>query len=528
MPRFSWPKLVCGIALSASTTALAADDVDAIAATAGVIQAGYASQSPEIETEYVESFTSLIVQNAQKIARREGILRAGKVGTEAFTSFVRENVEGVIPPAARNDSARERKKALNTALIAMSTQSYAETVLSEWLNLPAPAEASAGLGPRASTQLTLGSSDGRLKMHLDEEARFQDLGGPGSQNGVADAGEWVKLTLGVYNASKTPFVSSSAWVTVDSSSCGWTFPDEEILLPEMSPHDPEAELPKSEMGQINSWIYLSEECAHNSRVPLRFSIKDTHEASSAIVLTARIEVTTRGVSRVRDYLVDSDIPGFSEGADPETLQIVPDLRFELSHGLNTGPGQIMGAQMAWGMAELSQAMMSDQSYRAEQPMVLEGSTLAFGDDLDLETHAKPDTLHTAIDNMGKEWKWSTVDDARLWLLTDTTVSYKSMDPPEAMVEEIPDEICDNYLDDDDDGKHDCEDSDCAEADVCQAPPQALGINQILELVKENAAIAASPAKPEIDGAISAVDPNYELVFDQEEFALRYGCMVNGL
>ncbi|MEC7240370.1 MAG: hypothetical protein VXW32_03975, partial [Myxococcota bacterium] len=48
------------------------------------------------------------------------------------------------------------------------------------------------------------------------------------------------------------------------------------------------------------------------------------------------------------------------------------------------------------------------------------------------------------------------------------------------------------------------------------------------LVKENAAIAASPAKPEIDGAISAVDPNYELVFDQEEFALRYGCRVNGL
>ena len=36
----------------------------------------------------------------------------------------------------------------------------------------------------------------------------------------------------------------------------------------------------------------------------------------------------------------------------------------------------------------------------------------------------------------------------------------------------PDEICDNGLDDDEDGDADCDDADCSEEESCQAPPEA--------------------------------------------------------
>ena len=36
---------------------------------------------------------------------------------------------------------------------------------------------------------------------------------------------------------------------------------------------------------------------------------------------------------------------------------------------------------------------------------------------------------------------------------------------------VPDEICDNGLDDDEDGDADCDDSDCSEEESCQGPPE---------------------------------------------------------
>ena len=95
--------------------------------------------------------------------------------------------------------------------------------------------------------------------------------------------------------------------------------------------------------------------------------------------------------------------------------------------------------------------------------MVRGSTLGFGDDLDIETQAEETTLHTAIDNMGKAGTGtrSTMRGC-ISFRHPGGVRYGS---PSSEVVEIPDEVCNNYLDDDSDGKHDCEDSDCAEADV---------------------------------------------------------------
>ena len=527
--RYTFRTSLIGFCLFAGmNSSHAANDINSIRSSASLIFEGHTESSVEKKIEYVDSLTELVLINVRKISEREGITSAAQLDSDAFAENMRSWISNQVDAASQTASKSDRKSKLYKLLRGVSTQRFAEKAITQWLHLPDLAPVPNVVGPRANSQVRLQSSDGRLKLHLSDTARLEDVGGPGSGNGVADAGEWVKIKLGIYNASPTPFVSSSAWVTV-GGNCGWTFADEEIQLPEMSPADPDKPTgePPSQMGEIESWIYLSETCSHNTDVPLTFRIQDTHEATSrAILLTAKIRVTNRGRGQVMNYMVDSDIPGFSEGAKSTT--IVPDLRLEFSHGLSTGPGQVEKANMTWSMADLTAAMLQKNSYRASEPMVLEGSTLAFGDDLDIETHAEETPLHTAIDNMGKAWNWDSVDDARLWLLSDTLVEYTSMDPPSGEVVEIPDEVCNNYLDDDSDGKHDCQDSDCAEADVCQDPPQALSIQQILKLVKENTQIVASPANPNLDGAISAVDPNYELLFNNDEFKLRYGCMVNGL
>jgi hypothetical protein len=510
-----------------SAPAIASTDLDAISEAGELIFKNHETKSDAATASYKKTITALVLDNARTLATQEGILAAGQFDTDAFAGHIKDLVGPLVRSAAEKSSSHDRKSELYKVLRIVSTQRFAENSLSSWLHLPLPDAKAAGLGPRANTQVKLQSSDGRLKLFLDEEARIVDVGGPGTRNGVADAGEWLKLGFGVYNASATPFVSSSAWIST-SGGCSWVPQDEEIELPELSPADPKADSEKQpeQMGEFESWIYISKDCAHNSVVPLSIRIEDTHNTGKTpIVLTANIRVTNRGKSRVLDYLVDSDVPGSSEGADGRI--IVPDLKLEFSHGLNTGPGIVVGAEMNWSMAKESRSLLASSSFRKNEPMVLNGSSLAFGDDLDIETQSTA-TLHKAIDAVSKAWGWDSVDDARFWLTTDTVVQYISPDPPGAEEKEAPPEICDNYLDDDSDGKHDCQDSDCEEADVCQPPAKAISIGQVFDLVQQHTEIVASPAKANLDDAISAVDPNYELLLDRASFQTQYGCLVNRL
>jgi hypothetical protein len=510
-----------------SASAFASTDLNAISEAGALIFDNHATKSRAATASYEKKLTALVLDNARTLATQEGILVAGQVDTDAFANHIKDLVRPLVRKAAEKSTPRVRKSSLYKALRIVSTHRFAENSLSEWLHLPLSDVKPIGLGPRANTQVKLKSSDGRLKLFIRDEAQIVDVGGPGSKNGVADAGEWVNFKFGVYNASSTPFVSSSAWIST-SADCAWVPQDEEIELPELSPRDPKADSEKrpAQMGELESWIYLSKTCAHNSVVPLLIRIQDTHNTGKTpIILTANIRVTNRGRSRVLDYLVDSDVPGFSEGGEGRV--IVPDLRLEFSHGLNTGPGNVVGAAMNWSMAKETQSLLAKDSFRKDEPMVLNGSSLAFGDDLDIETQSS-ETLHKAIDTVGKAWGWDSVEDARFWLNTDTVVEYISPDPPDAEERESPLEICDNYLDDDSDGKHDCQDSDCEDADACQPLAKALSIRQVFGLVKKHTEIVASPAKANLDDAISAVDPNYELLLDQASFQTQYGCLVNRL
>ena len=90
------------------------------------------------------------------------------------------------------------------------------------------------------------------------------------------------------------------------------------------------------------------------------------------------------------------------------------------------------------------------------------------------------------------------------------------------------EICNNYQDDDDDGKKpDCLDSDCKDDKFCKSRKACPSVSRVLRLAKSNALIKASLLK-QSKGAISAVQPNYELVYNDQRFSQLYKCMLEGI
>jgi hypothetical protein len=114
------------------------------------------------------------------------------------------------------------------------------------------------------------------------------------------------------------------------------------------------------------------------------------------------------------------------------------------------------------------------------------------------------------------------------LASDVAVLYDSPDPREEVVAEIkPEADCDNCVDDDEDGQIDCDDDDCAEAEVCQEPDKPVDVGRVLGLFEEFASIEATPIKPQ-PGNLIAVTHSYELALDQAEFRKRYQCFVEGL
>ena len=526
------------------STAQASASVSTIDKTAKLIVDNYEKKSTDTTKIYLKGYTKMVLKTTRDIASQEGILKSAKMDTKPFERFVARRIKKRITSAATQDSARERKAQLYKELRTTSTQSYAESVISAWLNLPKAPKAKKVPGPRASTQ-TRTQSSGDLQLYQDPQARFVDYGGPGTGNGVVDAGEWIKVKLKIKNKSLKPFVSTSAWVTVNDS-CAWTFPDEKIILPELNPQLPpppepteEDKPPKEEYGESEVWVYISNSCPNGREIPLVYKVYDTHQAPrSPITLTARIRVTNRGASRVLDYLVDADNIGYSEGGD--ATKVAPEQRLEFSHNLNAGVGELAyyveynngtpkgkGPIMKWSMAPLSKGMFKEENYAGgEFRMNPKGGKLTFADDFDVEAKSESE-LHKAIDAMSREWKWKTKSDAKLWLLTDTEIKYKSFDPPKLVVEELS-EVCGNHLDDDKDGKIDCDDPDCEDEDACKEPPQALDVKDVQKLIRQHARIVASPTKPKVGGAFSAVDPNYELVFDEGAFSSRYKCAVNGL
>ena len=245
-----------------------------------------------------------------------------------------------------------------------------------------------------------------------------------------------------------------------------------------------------------------------------------------IQLKASLKVTKRPGGAVNGLSIDGDIPGHSDGGKKPPIR--PDLRLELAHGLSTGY-TAKGAHMNWAIDEHSAALLVKNEFRAEAPLYKEGFSWRAADDLDIQ--AKPDEdFYDALNGIIKKNKWKSKQDAQVWFATDTEVVYASPDGPiiVSKPEKKEKEICNNYQDDDGDGQPDCLDSDCKEHKFCKNRKVCPNVQTVMGLAKANASIVASPTSTKLKGAISAVQPNYELVYNDSLFATRYACLLAGV
>jgi hypothetical protein len=523
--------LPLAIGLMSSQAFAAPSDVETIQTASDAIDSGLTLRGDEAEKRFMGIFTRMVLDRALAIGEHQGITETARLDSKDFKRFTVKWVGPQVKKAASISNVRDRREAWYDLLRVSSTDGNAHALLAAWMDFEAPAsylsKTKRGDPPRISSQLTVSSSDGRLQIHTPNVTLGGELGGAGQGNGVIDAGEWINLGLAIYNDSNLPFFSSSAWI-VSGHACAWVPKAYEIELQEM----PAREVQLDALGRekappteaLSTWIYLSETCADKAIVPLQIKVLDTHRAASTpVVMAVNLRVRNRGQAEVVDYLVDSDQPGWSDNAplpEVDTGRV-----FELSHGIATSPVELMSARAAWAVRKDLGAIFKSQKPAAE-PLLSSGpGRFMAGDDLDLITHDLRE-YDIAVQAVADDLKWDSLDDAQTWYATDTEILYQTPDPPiEAPPPPPPPEVCDNYLDDDLDGKHDCQDSDCAEEPVCNVPAP-VAFKALYDIWVANASIVANPAKPTIPGAIDAVEPGYELVLDQEMLALQYQCLID--
>lgn len=534
------PLLAAGLLSGLSSAAEAAPaDVVEIDKVSKAIQANASLTGDAAEKALLGEFTRLVVIQAAWIADAQGIGKLTQVRSPGFSAHVKRSLKPLVSKAADIEEDKLRKDEWYEILRNHSTESAGHRALASWMDFEAPgaylSKAKRGDPPRVTEQVSAVSTDARLKILEDKVTLGGEIGGPGEGNGVIDAGEWVSLGLQVYNDDDRGFFSSSAWVETQAA-CAWVPPALEIEMEELPATEKEEEasgkVPKLSLKKkdpptqgLNAWVYLSKACGDGAVVPLQVRIKDTHRAPEVpIVVSAKMDVRNRTNARAVNFLVDTDVPGVSDGRSMR--EVAPARVFELTHGFEAPQAGLMSARTGWGIHEDVGSIVKEQQAASEPMINANNGNFLAGDDLDISTVKRSD-FDRILQSRADDDRWDNIEDARAWFAADTEVLYETPDPPILVVEKTPDEICDNYLDDDGDGDHDCDDSDCKAEKVCNpAAPVAFG--PLLNLIKSNVDIVANPAGTTIPGAVDAVEPGYELVVDADEIAQQYDCMVAGI
>ncbi len=537
MRRVFLPLLAAGFLSTFTAVAEAAPaDIAGISKVSKAIEANLHLTGSEAETALLSEYTRLVVIQAAWIADAQGIGKLTKVRSPGFHAHVKRMLKPMVSKAADIEVEVERKKKWYELLRNSSTGSAGHRALASWLEFKAPgaylSKAKRGDPPRVTKQVEAVSTDSRLQIVQDKVTLGGEIGDAGEGNGIIDAGEWVNLGLQVYNNDKRGFFSSSAWIETQAE-CAWVPPALEIEMSEL-PAAPEEEeetgmlkLKKAEPPTqgLDAWVFLSSACADRSVVPLQVRIKDTHRAATTpIIVSAKMTVRNRTMGKAVNFLADTDVPGVSDG---RSMPAVSHARvFELTHGFVAAQSGLMSARTGWGVHEDVGSIIKQQQAPLEPMLGTGEGRFLPGDDLDIST-VKLEDFDRILQARADDDRWNSLEDARAWFAADTEVLYETPDPPTEVVEEIPDEICDNYLDDDGDGKHDCQDSDCKTAKVCN-PSAPVALGALMSLIKSNVDIVANPATPTITGAVDAVEPGYELVIDAGTIGTQYDCLVAGI
>ena len=154
-----------------------------------------------------------------------------------------------------------------------------------------------------------------------------------------------------------------------------------------------------------------------------------------------------------------------------------------SRGLTSGFQALENARSELGVDKNSASLLSTNAFRSEEPLYLEGFAWRAADDLDIQVKPE-DEMYKSLTNVIQRKRWTSKSQANMWFATDTEVLYDSPDGPlRPKKVEKKTEICNNYQDDDDDGKPDCLDSDCKDDKFCKSRKACPSVSRVLRLAK---------------------------------------------
>jgi hypothetical protein len=376
---------------------------------------------------------------------------------------------------------KRNKKEFDAYVREISSSNFAHRLISEWLRVPGY-QTPSGAAPKAGTPLTgqvnpRHSSTG-LRLDVESSRVLADTGGPGSNNGVIDAGEWVQVRWVVGNPTPRPYVSSSAWIR-SSHSCTWVNEASEYVLSEMDPEGGRA--------SFRTWVFFSRLCPGGDRVTLTAKIRDTHRTRSGEeVIQLDLQVRPRSGIRLVGTKIDTDIPGYSDGKPLPELE--EGHRFEYSTGVEVLDPSAEKVVMTYRLAEAPGALFKQANYRQGELIPVGRGRFSFYDDLDLRSHARAQfeqVLRALQLNRGERWFDGTNN--LLWIAVDTVVGYP---PPDGTGSEVTEKV------------------------VTTAQP-SVGPREFKAFVEQHARIVARPARPVLPGAIAATE-GYEIVVDWAE------------
>ena len=432
-----------------------------------------------------EALVRTVETQCDALLRESGIRDLVAVDRSDLSARIAERVDAE-GRAAVSAPAATRRQALSDLGRRVTARKLAEAILARWLGFPedGPERPRNDRPDNIGAQLITSPGPGDVLRLVPASSRLlAEVGGPGEGNGFLDAGEWVKVQLGVENPTGRPWFSTTAFPRAESS-CVFVEPDG-VVLPELAP--------AGSSGVFELWVYVGRDCAGGSR-RLIISVRDTLRAPrTAIELAVALNPIEAPAPRVLRGRFDTDELGSSDGRlRPD---VVPDERFEYSADVSV-PG-VAAFEVRTGYstpADLGR-LFTGWSYR-DEPLVPDADRIfRAADDVDA-TVVGPAPYARVLEGAGLSHRWVNRANPRLWLAVDTSLQVARPGPAPKAATPAP----------------------------AQRTPEPLAPEAVAGLVAGHLKLETHPAQPLLPGAVAATT-GVEAVFDAKGFMTAYRKLV---
>jgi len=444
-------------------------------------RADQALRDGKSRAERVDPLVELVLYNARRIGDETGASDSLLLDSVEFRRLVERYVKAVVesgfPKGKQTASARL------AVLSALGTRSTAELLLSDWLGFAAdhdfieneiPSSGSIGL----ADQVQVRAAAGGLTVQTTGSRVVSDSGGPGSDNGVLDAGEWAKIAVQLSNESSLPWFSTSAWPE-SGHPCVFVPAGSEVVLSEMAP---------SSTASLVVSAYFSHDCPVEGPA-IKIRVRDSERTRGADQeIRLLLSPTPIGRIRVTDARLDADEPGYSDGSDLASLH--PDRDFELSASLSAAARMDL-AKMGLGFRDLAFALFSDGGQRDVNMVALGAGRFLAGDDVDLSVQ-EPALYKDAFSALEGDSRWvGRNGESLIWVGVDTQLGWE-ISPAKAGISSID-----------------------SPSPLPRVPEEI-----VYDMTQKFSKLVPRPAPPQTNSGLAATD-GYEIQFDREGFQEDY-------